>query len=132
MPTLVDANVLLDLVENDPVWAEWSSERLAEAGEVLIGDVAYAELAPSFATRRDLDAFLRGAGIDHAPMSAAALFLAGKVHRDYRRAGGPRTSILPDFFIGAQAATLGLPLLTRDVRRYRSYFPTVTLIAPPG
>lgn len=131
--TLVDANVLLDLIENDPVWADWSTARLTvagSAGALLIGDVVYAEIAPSFPRREDLDAFLRNARIDHTPMSREALFLAGKVHRDYRRSGGPRLSVLPDFFIGAQAATMSLPLLTRDVRRYRRYFPTITLIAP--
>lgn len=131
--TLVDTNVLLDLVTDDPVWAEWSIEQLETAslaGPLLINNIVYAELAVRYDRIEDLDAFVEEAQLVFAPLSRAALFLAGKAFSRYRRAGGTRTGVLPDFLIGAQAAVEGLPLLTRDVSRYRFYFPTVTLISP--
>jgi predicted nucleic acid-binding protein len=131
--TLVDTNVLLDLVTDDPHWADWSIAQLEAAslaGPLVINDVVYAELSVRYDRIEDLDAFLDQAGLEMAPMPQAALFLAGKVFTKYRRAGGSRTGVLPDFFIGAHAAVGQLPLLTRDVGRYRSYFPTLRLIAP--
>lgn len=131
--TLVDTNVLLDLVTNDPVWAGWSIEQLENAslrGPLLINDIIYAELAVRYERIEDLDAFVAEAQLVLVPFSRAALFLAAKVFAQYRRAGGTRTGVLPDFLIGAQAAVEKLPLLTRDVGRYRSYFPTVELICP--
>jgi predicted nucleic acid-binding protein len=131
--TLVDTNVLLDLVTNDPVWADWSIEQLERAslaGPLLINDVVYAELAVRYERIEALDAFIDQAALVISPFPQAALFLAGKVFMQYRRAGGSRTGVLPDFFIGAQAAVQQLPLLTRDVSRYRAYFPTVELISP--
>ena len=131
--TLVDTNVLLDLVTDDPDWSEWSLARLEEAalsGPVLINDAVYAETSIRYERIEDLDAMLTQAMIEVAPMSRPALFLAGKVFRQYRAAGGTRTGVLPDFFIGAHAAVEGWPLLTRDTGRYRSYFPKITLIAP--
>jgi predicted nucleic acid-binding protein len=131
--TLVDANVLLDLVTADPVWADWSVAQLESAGlagPLLINDVVYAELAVRYERIEDLDSFLEEASIDLSSMPRAALFLAGKVFSQYRRSGGSRTGVLPDFFIGAHAAIAGLPLLTRDVGRYRTYFPTLQLILP--
>jgi len=131
--TLVDTNVLLDLVTDDPVWAEWSVQQLDAAalrGTLLINDVIYAELSVRFARIEDLEAFLSEAGLIMAPLPREALFLAGKVFQRYRAAGGTRTGVLPDFFIGAHAAVTRLPLLTRDVQRYRTYYPSVTLITP--
>ncbi len=131
--TLVDTNVLLDLVTDDPDWSEWSLARLEEAalsGPLLINDVVYVETSIRYERIEDLDAMLTEAVIEIAPMSRAALFLAGKVFQQYRAAGGTRTGVLPDFFIGAHAAVEGWPLLTRDTGRYRSYFPKITLIAP--
>lgn len=131
--TLVDTNVLLDVVTDDPVWADWSIEQLEAAalrGPLLINDVVYAELAVRYERIERLDAFLSEAGIDMASMPRAALFLAGKAFQKYRKAGGSRAGVLPDFFIGAHAAVEKLGLLTRDTARYRTYFPTVTLIAP--
>jgi predicted nucleic acid-binding protein len=131
--TLVDSNILLDLVTDDRNWAAWSIEQLEAAalrGPLLITDVVYAELSIRYARIEDLDAFVDAAGLEIAPTSRAALFLAGKAFLRYRRSGGGRGGVLPDFFIGAQAAVCELPLLTRDVSRYRSYFPSVTLIAP--
>ena len=131
--TFVDTNVLLDLVTDDPKWADWSIAQLEAAslnGPLSVNDVVYAGLAVRYDRIEDLDAFLDEAGLEMAPMPRAALFLAGKVFTQYRKAGGSRTEVLPDFFIGAHAAVSGLPLLTRDVGRYRTYFPTLKLITP--
>ena len=131
--TLVDTNVLLDLVTDDPKWADWSLSQLEAAsldGPLLINDAVYAELAVRYERIEHLEAFVEGAGLEMTSMPRAALFLAGKVFTQYRRAGGSRTGVLPDFFIGAHAVVAQLPLLTRDVRRYRTYFPSLKLIAP--
>jgi len=132
---LVDTNVLLDLVTDDPDWSEWSLARLEEsalAGPILINDVVYAETSLRYERIEDLDAMIALAGIEMATTPRAALFLAGKAFKRYRAAGGTRTGVLPDFFIGAHAAVEGLPLLTRDASRYRSYYPNIRLIAPPA
>ena len=131
--TLVDTNILLDLVTNDTVWVDWSQRQLEAAavrGAVLINDVVYAELAVGFLRVEEVDAVLSAAQVEMTAMPREALFLAGKVFQRYRAGGGTRSGVLPDFFIGAHAAVAQLPLLTRDVRRYRTYFPTVQLIAP--
>ena len=131
--TLVDTNVLLDLVTDDPNWADWSIAQLEAAslsGQLLINDVVYAELAVRYDRVEDLEAFVDEAGLAMAPMPRAALFLAGKVFTQYRRSAGSRTGVLPDFFIGAHAAVNELSLLTRDVGRYRTYFPLLKLITP--
>lgn len=133
--TLVDTNILLDLVTDDPRWARWSIEQLEAAalrGSVLINDVVYAELSVRYARVEDLDAFLDAAGLELAAMPREALFLAGKAYMRYRASGGTRSGVLPDFFIGAQAAVAEWPLLTRDVGRYRTYFPSLTLLTPAG
>lgn len=129
--TFIDTNVLLDLFTNDPSWADWSIGQLDAAtarGTLLINDVVYAELSVRFDTIEALDAVLQEAGIVLDPTPREALFLAGRVFKQYRAAGGLRTGVLPDFFIGAHAAVVGIPLLTRDVQRYRTYFPKLTLI----
>ncbi|MER9470824.1 type II toxin-antitoxin system VapC family toxin [Mesorhizobium sp. M0482] len=131
--TLVDTNVLLDLVTDNQDWAEWSIEQLEAAslrGPLLINDVVYAELSVRYSRIEDLDAFLDAAGLEIVTMPRPALFLAGKVFTQYRKSGGSRTGVLPDFFIGAHAAVGELPLLTRDVGRYRTYFPSLMLITP--
>jgi predicted nucleic acid-binding protein len=131
--TLVDTNVLLDVFTEDPKWLGWSLTRLEQAafkGSLLINDVIYAETSTRYPSIEDFETTLVSAGITIAPISRAALFLAGKAYTRYRSAGGIRTGVLADFFIGAHAAVEQLPLLTRDARRYRSYFPTVELIAP--
>jgi len=131
--TLVDTNVLLDVVTDDPNWADWSIEQLEAAalrGPLLINDVVYAELAVRYERIERLEAFLAAAGLDMAALPRSALFLAGKVFQKYRKAGGSRAGVLPDFFIGAHAAVDQLDLLTRDTARYRTYFPTVKLITP--
>jgi predicted nucleic acid-binding protein len=133
--TLVDSNVLLDLVTNDPNWSEWSLSRLEEAalaGPVVINDIVYAELSIRYERMEDLDEMLDEAMIEIASTPRRALFLAGKAFHQHRATGGPRTGVLPNFFIGAHAAVEGWSLLTRDVARYRTYFPKVALIAPPA
>ena len=131
--TLVDSNILLDVMTEGQEWADWSEQQLDRAvlrGPLVVNDVIYAEISARFSAFETLDALLDKYNIDVAPMPRAALFLAGKVFLRYRSAGGARTGVLPDFFIGAHAAVLKIPILTRDTKRYRSYFPSVTLIAP--
>ena len=131
--TLVDTNVLLDLVTDDLKWADWSIRQLDAAalqGRLLFNDVVYAELSVRFATVEALDAFIAEAELTHAPIPRPALFLAAKVFQRYRAAGGSRAGVLPDFFIGAHAAVEGLTLLTRDAGRYRTYFPKLRIVAP--
>jgi len=131
--TLVDTNVLLDLFTNDPEWADWSVRQLEAAslkGPLAINDVVYAELSVRFDAIETLDAALMETGVSIEPMPRAALFLAGKAFQRYRARGGSRSGVLPDFFMGAHAAVTGWPLLTRDVRRYRTAFPRVELVAP--
>ena len=131
--TLVDSNVLLDIFTRDPKWWEWSMMRLEEAalrGPLLINDVIYAETSVRFRRIEDFDAALDKTGVSFAPLPRSALFLAGKAFAQYRSSGGIRAGVLPDFFIGAHAMAASLPLLTRDARRYRGYFPAAELIAP--
>jgi hypothetical protein len=131
--TLADANVLLDVVTDDPVWIAWSLAALAGAalaGPIFINDVVYAEISTRYASIEELDEMLAGTMIRIAPIPPSALFLAGKAFLRYRKAGGIRTGVLPDFFIGAHAVIEGWPRLTRDPRRYRTYFPTLRVIAP--
>jgi len=130
---LVDTNVILDVIEDDPKWAAWSQAQLDSAAlkEVLIiNPVIYAELSLAFRRIEELEAMLTKTGLRVEPVPREALFLAGKVFLQYRRRGGPRTGVLPDFFIGAHAAVLDLSLLTRDTSRYGTYFPKLKLITP--
>ncbi|WP_027998628.1 type II toxin-antitoxin system VapC family toxin [Sinorhizobium arboris] len=131
--TFIDTNVLLDVVTNDDNWADWAIAQLEAAslnGPLLINDLVYAELSVRYDRVEDLEVFLEEAGLEMTPIPRAALFLAGKAFTQYRRAGGSRTGVLSDFFIGAHAAVSQFPLLTRDIGRYRTYFPTLSLIAP--
>ncbi len=131
--TLVDSNVLLDLVTDDPRWADWSIQQLDAAslrGDLVINDVIYAELSVRFATIETLEEVLDEARVSVAAIPRAAVFLAGKAFQRYRAAGGTRTGVLPDFFVGAHASVVGLALLTRDPQRYRSYFPAIDLMTP--
>jgi predicted nucleic acid-binding protein len=133
--TLVDSNILIDIWADDRDWYDWSLARLNEAtrkGPLLINDIVYAETSIRFSNVEDFNTALAASKVNVLPMPSAALFLAGKAFTRYRNAGGPRTGVPPDFFIGAHAETLDIPILTRDVRRYRHYFPTVELIAPQG
>lgn len=131
---LVDTNVLLDIATNDPVWANWSMENLdaaASLGPVVVNAVIYSEFSVGYDRIEEVERLLKDVDIGWADVPREALFLAGKAFQQYRRQGGSRTGVLPDFFIGAHAAVSGMTLLTRDPARYRSYFPKVGLISPP-
>jgi predicted nucleic acid-binding protein len=131
--TLVDSNVLLDIVTDGQAWAAWSEDQLERAalnGPLVINDVIYAEVSARYATIEAVDAMLVELRIEVAPIQRAALFLAGKAFLQYRAGGGLRTGVLADFFIGAHAVVNSMPLLTRDARRYESYFPIIKLITP--
>jgi predicted nucleic acid-binding protein len=130
---LLDANVILDVWDRDPVWYTWSSEQLRNLSivhELTINPVVYAEISARFATSAALDEKLADLGVIVVSVPRRAAFLAGKAYVQYRRQGGMKGNVLPDFFIGAHATVLGCPLLTRDTRRYAAYFPSVRLIAP--
>lgn len=134
---LVDTNVLVDVLENDPDWAYWSVAQLraqAQIHRLVINPVIYAELSLAFSTVEALDAVLAALQISVIEIPRPALFLAGKAFLGYHRKtlgdSGTPSNVLAHFFIGAHAAVAGLPVLTRDVRRYAGYFPTVSLVAP--
>lgn len=131
--TLVDSNVLLDIMTEDPVWLDWSSDALeeaAEAGPLFVNPIIYSEVSIRFTTVEALEEALPSQDYRREPIPWEAAFLAGKVFLDYRQNKGAKSTALPDFFIGAHAAVADLDLLTRDVSRYRTYFPTLSLIAP--
>lgn len=130
---LVDTNVLVDVLADDPDWADWSVRQLqaqVQVHDLLINPVIYAELSLSFHSVDALDNAVQGMGLTLQELPRAALFLAGKAFIKYRRSGAAKGNVLPDFFIGAHAAVLGCAILTRDPRRYASYFPRVALIVP--
>lgn len=131
--TLVDTNVLIDLVQDDAQWASWSEIKLFEAqlaGALMINPVGYAELVPAFNSRADLDSFLKSAKIAVKDISRPAAYLAGEAFLSYRKRKGIKTGVLADFFIGAQAQAENWTILTRDAARYKSYFPAVKLVCP--
>lgn len=130
---LVDTNVLVDVLQDDPQWAEWSISQLraqAKIHELAINPVIYAEMSLSFLTIETLDAVVKKMQLTVREIPKPALFLAGKAFAQYRRRGGSKTQVLPDFFIGAHAAVQGWPLLTRDASRFRTYFPGMQVRAP--
>jgi hypothetical protein len=130
---LVDSSVLLDIVKYDPTWALRSLNALtilASKDRLAINDIVYAEVSVGFENIAGVETMLTDAGLSREPIPAEALFAAGKAFLRYRRAGGTRTGVLPDFFIGAHAAAKGWSLLTRDGRRVKTYFSTVDVIEP--
>ena len=130
---LLDANVILDVWDRDPVWNEWSRDQLRKLSlldELVINPIVYAEISARFATSFALDERLTELDAIVVSIPRRAAFLAGKAYVQYRRQGGTKINVLADFFIGAHAAVLECPLLTRDTRRYAAYFPSVRLIAP--
>lgn len=130
---LVDTNVLVDVLQNDPQWAEWSIAQMraqAPLHALVINPVIYAEMSLSFSTLEALDDVVRTLALELREIPRPALFLAAKAYARYRRRGGSKGQVLSDFFIGAHAAVEGWPLLTRDARRFRSYFPTLEVLAP--
>lgn len=131
--TVVDANVILDVLGGEEPWRSWSDEAMAHAareGPLVINTVIYAEISVGFERIEEADAALPEDYFQREPIPWPAAFLAGKAFVQYRRRGGKRRSPLPDFFIGAHAAVAGMRLLTRDPERYRTYFPRLHLIAP--
>ncbi|MCC6472966.1 MAG: type II toxin-antitoxin system VapC family toxin [Burkholderiales bacterium] len=132
-PVLVDSNVLIDVLYQDPNWIDWSSAQLAgvvDEARGVVNPIVYAEVAANFATIEDLERALAPYDLDREALPWEAAFLAAKAYKLYRKRGGTRSSPLPDFYIGAHASLAGYALLTRDARRYRDYFPRLRLIAP--
>ncbi len=130
---LVDSNVILDVFLNDLKWADWSESKLEEYSDhtsLYINSIIYSEISIGFKLIEDLESAINKAGFQLLEIPKEALFLAGKAYIKYKRREGVKSTPLPDFFIGAQAAVLNLDLLTRDISRYQTYFPTVKLIAP--
>lgn len=130
---LVDSNIWIDLIQEDPVWLDWSLAQVQQVRaqkRAVINPVIYAELAPTYDDSAALDKFLNTARATMKPLSRAAAYAAGCAFLRYRQKRGTKTGVLPDFFIGAQAQTEGWSILTRDVARYATYFPSVKLIAP--
>jgi predicted nucleic acid-binding protein len=131
--TLVDSNVLFDYLSEDEKWNDWSGAMLSDAahrGTVVINALIYAEVGIRYSRIEDLDEALPAEYFVRAPLPWEAAFLAGKCFERYRRRGGTKRSPLPDFYIGAHAAVTGMTLLTRDARRYRTYFPKLRIVAP--
>jgi predicted nucleic acid-binding protein len=129
--TLVDTNVLIDILSGDEIWAARSIETVsiaAKRGPLAINDIVYAELSAGFVVRSELDKAIADMRLTLAPISKPALFLAGQAFRRYRLGGGQRLNVLADFFIGAQASVEGWPLLTRDARICRGFFPDVAVV----
>lgn len=133
MDVLVDSNVLLDVLLDDPKWGPWSAatlERWADTHTLAINPVIYAEVSIGFHRIEDLESALPASDFRRCSIPWEAAFLAGKCFVRYRKGHGERRSPLPDFFIGAHAAVASMPLITRDASRYRTYFPKLRLIAP--
>ena len=131
--TLVDSNVLIDLFDETSEWREWSDAMITACGNrgtLVINPIVYAEVAAGFVDLDELDAALSPDFLRREPLPWAAGFVAGHAFVRYRRLGGQRPSVLPDFYIGAHAAVAGYTLLTRDPRRYRYYFPKLRLVSP--
>ncbi len=130
---LVDTNVLIDVLEDDPEWANWSIAQLQAQSMVhklVINPIIYSELSLTFSSIEELDAALEAMELPMLEMPKPALFLASKAFLQYRQRGGTKNNVLGDFFIGAHAAVSRMPVLTRDIKRYATYFPTVQLISP--
>jgi len=131
--TLVDSNVLFDVMTNDPAWGQWSADRITQAlddGRLVINPIVYAQVSIGFGRIEELDDALPASEFEREPLPYEAGFLAGKAYVAYRRRGGSRRSPMPDFYIAAHAAVRGYRLLTRDAKRYLTYFPGVEVIAP--
>jgi predicted nucleic acid-binding protein len=130
---LVDSNVILDILTTDPKWYQWSANKLSylsESHNLIINDIIYTEISIGFDKIEDLDDVISESFFKILPIPKSALFLAGKAFLNYKRKNGSKNLVLPDFFIGAHVAILKIPLLTRDISRYKTYFPTIELISP--
>ncbi len=132
-PVMVDSNVLIDVIENDPRWAEWSIGQLEAAmldGGVVINPIIYAEIAAGFDDIESLEAAIAPFALLREPLPWEAAFMTSQAYQRYRKRGGTKRSPLPDFYIGAHASLAGYRLLTRDARRYREHFSRLEVIAP--
>ena len=130
---LVDTNVLVDVLQDDPQWANWSIGQLraqASIHQLAINPIIYAEISLSFSTLEGLDSAVSTLALELREIPRPALFLAAKAYAQYRKRGGSKLQVLPDFYIGAHAAVESWPLLTRDASRFRTYFPTLEVVAP--
>lgn len=133
MPLLVDTNVLLDVLQDDPQWADWSIRQMraqASVHQLVINPIIYAEISLSFSTLEALDSVIATLALQVREIPRPALFLAAKSYVRYRKRGGAKLQVLPDFFIGAHAAVEGWRLLTRDAGRFKTYFPTLDVLTP--
>lgn len=132
MAVLIDTNLVLDIVSDDPAWAARADDALRQhRGQgAFINPVIYAELCTGAPSQQDVDEIVEDLKLDFLEIPKSGLFLASEAFRQYRSQGGNKTSPLPDFFIGAHAQVLGCPILTRDLKRFRTYFPKVQLISP--
>lgn len=129
---IVDSNIILDIITQDPTWYDWSASQLAllaENNQLVINDIIYSEISIGFNNIEEVEEVLSDSFI-FRPIPREALFLAGKIFVKYRKSGGTKLSTLPDFFIGAHSSVLDVPLLTRDKKRYKNYFPNLQIISP--
>lgn len=128
---LADSNVIIDIIRNDSEWHSWSAKQFESyTGRLIIDPIVYSEICYQKISGEEVDQLIEYLGLDFHELPRVALFIASQAFRAYRERGGNKTAPLPDFFIGAHAAALSIPILTRDVARYRTYFPTVELICP--
>jgi predicted nucleic acid-binding protein len=130
---VVDTNILLDIANRNPIWLNWSASQmmqLAKIHELIINPIIYAEFSVTYVLLAEVEKSVSDLGLIVEDLPREAAFLAGKAFNQYRKQGGSKTGVLPDFLIGAHAMVLNCPLLTRDTRRYATYFPTVHLITP--
>lgn len=131
MAILVDTNVVVDVLHGDPVWVVWANAQLKRySTELWINPIIYAELCYRATSSEEVDQVMVDMGLNYEELTRPALFLAAKAYQVYRQRGGTKTTPLPDFFIGAHAEASGIPILTRDPSRYKTYFPSVPLICP--
>lgn len=133
MQVMIDSNVVLDIVTEDPIWFQWSSETLAfyaDTHDLIVNPIIYAEVSVGYEKMEEVDSALPADGFVRMPIPIEAAFSAGKAFVQYKKRGGTKRSPLPDFFIGAHADFLKIPLMTRDAARYRTYFPDVELVSP--
>lgn len=127
---LVDSNIIIDIVSQDVAWAEWSLDKLSSYASPMINPMIFAELCYQKTSADEVDELLEALGLNYEELPKEALFLASRAYKYYRQQRGRKTSPLPDFFIGAHAQAIGVPLLTRDKARYQTYFPNVELVCP--
>lgn len=130
--TFVDSNVLIDILGAAGTHRSWAVRRMTEQrekGRLVVNQIVFSELAAMLPLDK-LSATLSAMQIEREPLLFEASWHAGIAHAYYRKSGGLRERTLPDFLIGAQASHHGHELLTRDPKRYRSYFPDLQIIGP--